>query len=102
MDLAANAESLGVRVLRAQTIAELRAALRQARDEAGPVLVHIETDPMIPAPDGEAWWDVPVAEVAELDSTRRARAAYERAKPDQRPFAGPEAPPAGTGLNDGE
>ena len=102
VDLAANAASLGVRVLRAQTIAELRAALRQARDEAGPVVVHIETDPMIPAPDSEAWWDVPVAEVAELDSTRRARAGYERAKPDQRPFVGPEAPPAGTGHDDGE
>jgi 3D-(3,5/4)-trihydroxycyclohexane-1,2-dione acylhydrolase (decyclizing) len=102
VDLAANAESLGVRVLRARTIAELRAALGQARDEAGPVLVHIETDPMIPAPDSEAWWDVPVAEVSELDSTRRARAAYDQAKPDQRPFVGPAAPPAGTGHDDGE
>ena len=102
VDLAANAESLGVRVLRARTIAELRAALGQARDEAGPVLVHIETDPMIPAPDSEAWWDVPVAEVSELDSTRRARAAYDQAKPDQRPFVGPAAPPAVTGHDDGE
>ncbi len=84
VDLAANAESLGVRVLRAQTIAELRAALAQASNEAGPVLVHIETDPMIPAPDSEAWWDVPVAEVSELDSTQRARNAYETAKADQR------------------
>ena len=77
----------GVRVLRAQTIAELRAALRQAKDEAGPVLVHIETDPMIPAPDSEAWWDVPVAEVAELESTRRARAAYERPSPLSGPLS---------------
>jgi 3D-(3,5/4)-trihydroxycyclohexane-1,2-dione acylhydrolase (decyclizing) len=90
VDLAANAESLGVRVLRAQTIAELRAALARAKDETGPVLVHIETDPMIPAPDSEAWWDVPVAEVSELAATRKARAAYEAAKPAQRPLAGPE------------
>jgi 3D-(3,5/4)-trihydroxycyclohexane-1,2-dione acylhydrolase (decyclizing) len=90
VDLAANAESLGVRVLRAQTIAELRAALARAKDETGPVLVHIETDPMIPAPDSEAWWDVPVAEVSELGSTRKARAAYETAKPAQRPLVGPE------------
>ena len=89
-------------MLRARTIAELRAALGQARDEAGPVLVHIETDPMIPAPDSGAWWDVPVAEVSELDSTRRARAAYDQAKPDQRPFVGPAAPPAVTGHDDGE
>ena len=90
VDLAANAESLGARVLRARTIAELKAALAQAKQEKGPVLVHIETDPMVPAPDSEAWWDVPVAEVSGLDATRRARGAYEAAKPAQRPFVGPE------------
>jgi 3D-(3,5/4)-trihydroxycyclohexane-1,2-dione acylhydrolase (decyclizing) len=92
VDLAANAESLGVRVLRATTIADLRDALRQAKADPGPVLVHIETDPMVPAPSSEAWWDVPVAEVSELDATRRARDAYEKAKPAQRPLIGPEAP----------
>jgi len=92
VDLAANAESLGVRVWRATTIADLRDALRQAKAEPGPVLVHIETDPMVPAPSSEAWWDVPVAEVSELDATRQARADYEKAKPAQRPLVGPEAP----------
>ena len=79
-------------MLRAETIAELRSALAQAKDEPGPVLVHIETDPMIPAPDSEAWWDVPVAEVSALEDTRRAREAYEKAKTAQRPFVGPEGP----------
>jgi 3D-(3,5/4)-trihydroxycyclohexane-1,2-dione acylhydrolase (decyclizing) len=92
VDLAANAESLGVRVLRATTIADLRDALRRAKAESGPVLVHIETDPMVPAPSSEAWWDVPVAEVSELAATRQARDAYEAAKPAQRPLVGPEAP----------
>jgi 3D-(3,5/4)-trihydroxycyclohexane-1,2-dione acylhydrolase (decyclizing) len=91
VDLAANAESLGVRVLRAGTIAELRAALARAKDEPGPVLVHIETDPTVPAPPSEAWWDVPVAEVAELEATRRARKDYEAARERQRPFLGPPA-----------
>lgn len=96
VDLAANAASLGVRVLRAETIPQLKAALAEAKEESGPVLVHIETDPMVPAPDGEAWWDVPVAEVSGLEDTRRAREAYERAKTAQRPFVGPETgPPAG-------
>ncbi len=96
VDLAANAASLGVRVLRAETIPQFKAALAEAKEETGPVLVHIETDPMIPAPDGEAWWDVPVAEVSGLDDTRRAREAYGKAKTGQRPFVGPETgPPAG-------
>jgi len=89
VDLAANAESLGVRVHRAETIAGLRAALEAARREPGPVLVHIETDPLVPAPGSEAWWDVPVAEVSELEPTREARKAYEAAKADQRPFLAP-------------
>jgi 3D-(3,5/4)-trihydroxycyclohexane-1,2-dione acylhydrolase (decyclizing) len=55
--------------------------------------VHIETDPMVPAPDSEAWWDVPVAEVSALEPTQRARDAYEKAKPAQRPFVGPEPGP---------
>jgi 3D-(3,5/4)-trihydroxycyclohexane-1,2-dione acylhydrolase (decyclizing) len=89
VDLAANAASLGVRALRAQTIGELRDALAEARRATGPVLVHIETDPLVPAPASEAWWDVPVAEVSGLDSTRQARAGYEAARKDQRPYLGP-------------
>jgi 3D-(3,5/4)-trihydroxycyclohexane-1,2-dione acylhydrolase (decyclizing) len=92
VDLAANAASLGVRVFRAETIAELKSGLAQAKDEPGPALVHIETDPLVPAPDSETWWDVPVAEVSTLEDTRRARAAYEKAKTAQRPFAGPQGP----------
>ncbi|HEU4913541.1 MAG TPA: 3D-(3,5/4)-trihydroxycyclohexane-1,2-dione acylhydrolase (decyclizing), partial [Actinomycetes bacterium] len=86
VDLAANAESLGVRVLRADGVDGLRAALADARDGDGPVLVHVETDPLVPAPDSGSWWDVPVAEVSPLESTTAARAAYERRKADQRPY----------------
>jgi 3D-(3,5/4)-trihydroxycyclohexane-1,2-dione acylhydrolase (decyclizing) len=91
VDLAANARSLGARVLRAQTIDEFRAALIQARQdpEPGPVVVHVETDPLVPAPDSQAWWDVPVAEVAELDATRQARKAYEASRAQQRQFLAP-------------
>jgi 3D-(3,5/4)-trihydroxycyclohexane-1,2-dione acylhydrolase (decyclizing) len=86
VDLAANAASLGVRVLRADGIEELRSALREAVHAPGPVLVHIETDPLVPAPDGESWWDVPVAEVAELVGTTQARKEYEAHKTAQRDY----------------
>jgi 3D-(3,5/4)-trihydroxycyclohexane-1,2-dione acylhydrolase (decyclizing) len=49
-------------------------------------MVHIETDPLLPAPPGGAWWDVPVAETAALASTRAARSLYETAKRKQRPY----------------
>jgi 3D-(3,5/4)-trihydroxycyclohexane-1,2-dione acylhydrolase (decyclizing) len=99
VDLAANAESLGVRVMRAQTIEEFRNALRQAKGEQGPVLVQVETDPLVPAPGSESWWDVPVAEVSNLDSTRKARRSYEVNKARQRNFlaagGSPESEPVG-------
>ncbi len=83
VDLAANAESLGVFVLRATTIDELVSALTVARSQARPALICIETDPGIAAPDSCSWWDVPVAEVSELASTVRARAGYEEERTRQ-------------------
>jgi 3D-(3,5/4)-trihydroxycyclohexane-1,2-dione acylhydrolase (decyclizing) len=90
VDLAGNAESLGARVLRARTVDELRHALRRAKEhDGGPVVVHVETDPSVPAPSSEAWWDVPVAEVSELPTTRAARAAYDEGKKRQRSHLAP-------------
>jgi 3D-(3,5/4)-trihydroxycyclohexane-1,2-dione acylhydrolase (decyclizing) len=86
VDLAANAASLGADVLRANGIDELRAALRTARDSGRTTVVHVETDPLAPVPSSEAWWDVPVAEVSGLESTREARARYDKDKRAQRPY----------------
>jgi 3D-(3,5/4)-trihydroxycyclohexane-1,2-dione acylhydrolase (decyclizing) len=88
VDLAANAESLGLRVLRATSIDELRAALEEARRDVGPVAVHIEVDRYAGVPSYEGWWDVPVAEVSEDDAVRGARAEYERARAAQRHYLG--------------
>ncbi len=84
VDLAANAESLGAHVIRCRTVADLTEGLKQARDADRLTVVHIETDPLAPVPGSESWWDVPVAEVSTLDSTRAARTAYEHAKRAQR------------------
>jgi 3D-(3,5/4)-trihydroxycyclohexane-1,2-dione acylhydrolase (decyclizing) len=89
VDLAANAESLGADVLRAATVAELRVALVKARAADRTTVVYVETDPLAPVPSSESWWDVPVAETSTLDSTTRARAAYEQAKHGQHPYLDP-------------
>ncbi|GAB7193020.1 3D-(3,5/4)-trihydroxycyclohexane-1,2-dione acylhydrolase (decyclizing) [Kineococcus sp. NUM-3379] len=86
VDLAANAASLGVRVLRARTRAELVAALREAKAAEVTTVVHVETDPRSEAPRGGGWWDVPVAEVSHVHSTREARAEYEKNRARQRPL----------------
>ena len=90
IDLAANAESLGARVLRARTIADVREALAEARAASGPVVVHVEVDRYEGVPSYDSWWDVPVAEVAADESVREARAEYERARRSQRQYV--EAP----------
>jgi 3D-(3,5/4)-trihydroxycyclohexane-1,2-dione acylhydrolase (decyclizing) len=55
--------------------------------------VCVETDPLVPAPDGAAWWDVAVAEVSTLDSVRAARKDYADAKRAQRTYLTPTAIP---------
>jgi 3D-(3,5/4)-trihydroxycyclohexane-1,2-dione acylhydrolase (decyclizing) len=86
LDLAANAESLGARVVRAKTISELREGLTAARGSDGPVVIHIEADRYLGVPSYESWWDVPVAEVSEEDGVRAARESYERAHEHQRHY----------------
>ena len=89
IDLAANAESLGADVIRVKTIDEFRTALDTARAATRTTAIHIETDPLAPVPSSESWWDVPVSEVAQLDSTRQARKTYEGHKAEQRPLLTP-------------
>jgi 3D-(3,5/4)-trihydroxycyclohexane-1,2-dione acylhydrolase (decyclizing) len=86
VDLAANAASLGARALYSSTIEEFESALREAVASEVTTVVQVETDPLVPAPSSEAWWDVPVAEVAALESTRVAREAYERDKTAQKTY----------------
>jgi 3D-(3,5/4)-trihydroxycyclohexane-1,2-dione acylhydrolase (decyclizing) len=86
LDLAANAESLGARVVRAKTVEDLREALAGARGADGPVVVYVEADRYRGVPSYETWWDVPVAEVSEEDAVRGAREAYDRAHEQQRQY----------------
>jgi 3D-(3,5/4)-trihydroxycyclohexane-1,2-dione acylhydrolase (decyclizing) len=86
LDLAANAESLGTRVVRARTVEELRDALAGARGADGPVVVYVEADRYRGVPSYESWWDVPVAEVSEEEGVREAREAYDRAHQQQRQY----------------
>jgi 3D-(3,5/4)-trihydroxycyclohexane-1,2-dione acylhydrolase (decyclizing) len=93
VDLAANAASLGADVIRVRTIEEFRDALARSRASARTTAIHIETDPLAPVPSSESWWDVPVSEVAQLDSTKQARKTYEARKAEQRPLLRPSDAP---------
>ena len=75
-------------------VAGLEKALAEAQAADATTVIHIETDPLVAAPDSPAWRDVPVAEVSTLESTRAARTAYETSKARQRAHLGPPDSPA--------
>ena len=72
----------------ATTIEEFAAALREAVAADVTTVVQVQTDPLAGAPSSESWWDVPVSEVSELDTTQAARAAYEQDKRQQQNYLG--------------
>ena len=89
VDLAANAASLGAEVIRVATAAEFTDAVKVAKANDHTTVIHVETDPLIPAPDSESWWDVPVSQASTLASTRAAYEKYAEWKRIQRPLLRP-------------
>jgi 3D-(3,5/4)-trihydroxycyclohexane-1,2-dione acylhydrolase (decyclizing) len=91
-DLAANARSYGLDVVEIRpgkaAIEQLAAAVKAAKASTASTLIHIDSDPLRYAPDGEGWWDVPVAQASELGGTRQARAEYIEQRERQRPLLG--------------
>jgi 3D-(3,5/4)-trihydroxycyclohexane-1,2-dione acylhydrolase (decyclizing) len=79
IDFAANAASLGAHAIRAATHEDLWKALEESRRQDRTTVIVVEVDGEERVPGYEAWWDVPVAEVSEMDTVRRARVEYERA-----------------------
>lgn len=92
VDLAANAASLGIDVITVEpapdVIARLSDAVAAAKASSSATLIHVNSDPLLFSPEGNGWWDVPVAEVATLESTQKARREYEEQRVAQRPLFG--------------
>ncbi|KJL24320.1 3D-(3,5/4)-trihydroxycyclohexane-1,2-dione hydrolase [Microbacterium azadirachtae] len=92
VDLAMNARSYGVDVIEiepgASAITDLKSAIAAAKASDRSTFIHINSDPLVYAPDGAGWWDVPVAQASTLESTRQARAEYQEQAAVQRPLLG--------------
>ncbi|MDR0432558.1 MAG: 3D-(3,5/4)-trihydroxycyclohexane-1,2-dione acylhydrolase (decyclizing), partial [Bifidobacteriaceae bacterium] len=69
VDIAANAASYGIRVLKVESIDGFRQALDKALASERSTMIHIQTALKGPNPPSDSWWDVPVAEVSRLAST---------------------------------
>jgi 3D-(3,5/4)-trihydroxycyclohexane-1,2-dione acylhydrolase (decyclizing) len=68
---------------------EFRDAVERVKTIPHTVAIHVETDPLAPVPSSGSWWDVPVSQVSELDSTQAAAKTYEGHKARQRPHLDP-------------
>ncbi|RLT39050.1 MAG: 3D-(3,5/4)-trihydroxycyclohexane-1,2-dione acylhydrolase (decyclizing) [Chloroflexi bacterium] len=88
IDLAQNAASLGAHVIRCQSVDEVVAALQTAKTIERTVVIHVTNDRYLGVPGYESWWDVPVAEVSELDSVNAAREEWEEMRTKERYFLG--------------
>ncbi|MGH3148744.1 MAG: 3D-(3,5/4)-trihydroxycyclohexane-1,2-dione acylhydrolase (decyclizing) [Rubrobacter sp.] len=86
VDLAANAESLGAHVIRATSAGGLTGALDQAKGVDRTVVIHIPVDRYEGVPDYESFWDVPVAEVSEMESVVSAREEYATNRDSERRY----------------
>ena len=83
VDLATNAESLGCHVIRCESVSDVVQALQDAKSIDRTTVIHVRNDRYLGVP-GYSWWDVPVAEVSELDSVNAAREEWEEKRTQER------------------
>ncbi|MEW6935724.1 3D-(3,5/4)-trihydroxycyclohexane-1,2-dione acylhydrolase (decyclizing) [Trueperella pyogenes] len=86
VDIAKNAESWGITVLRVSSIDEFKAAYRQATGMDSAVMIYIQTDLYGPNPPSSSYWDVPVAQVSRIESTEQAYREYRQGLKPQRHY----------------
>jgi 3D-(3,5/4)-trihydroxycyclohexane-1,2-dione acylhydrolase (decyclizing) len=84
LDLVAVANGLGAHACLAESAAEVRNALVDARHRQGPSVVVVPVDPYANLPPSEVWWDVAPAEVAEQEWVTERRRTYDEARGGQR------------------
>lgn len=88
VDFATNAESLGAHAIRAVSRDDLERALEEARRMDRTTVIVAEVDKEIRVPGYESRWDVPVAEVSEVEAVRNARKEYAKTLMKERYFFG--------------
>ncbi len=84
IDFVASAASLGAYATRAVSRDDLWTALEEARHQDRTTVIVVEVDIEERVPAYGAWWDVPIAEVAEMEPVQRARTAYEEERKKER------------------
>jgi 3D-(3,5/4)-trihydroxycyclohexane-1,2-dione acylhydrolase (decyclizing) len=91
VDLAMTARGLGAQVIECDTFSQFTDALTEAKGHDLTTVIYIRTDRYEGVPGYDSWWDVPVAEVSEMEDVRAARENWQRNRAKERDFL-PAAP----------
>jgi len=84
VDFAQNAESYGAKVWSADTAEGFQAAVDEAKAYDGTSVVYVRVDAQARFGGSGAWWEVPVSQVAEVETTNEAYAANAENRAKQR------------------
>jgi len=84
IDFVMHAKSQGAIAVKAASLAELEAALAEAKAAPRTTVIVIDTDPMMSTDAGGHWWEVAVPEVSVRPTVNAARQKYEAALAKQR------------------
>ena len=78
VNLAMNARGLGALVFECNSYDDFVAAFKESKKTDRTTVIHVRNDRYVGVPSYESWWDVPVAEVSEMEGVRAARKQWEK------------------------
>ncbi|MCP5524809.1 MAG: 3D-(3,5/4)-trihydroxycyclohexane-1,2-dione acylhydrolase (decyclizing) [Verrucomicrobiales bacterium] len=87
VDLAMNARGLGAEVIECHSYDDFTAALTRARKAEQTVVIHVRNDRYAGIGGYDSWWDVPPAEVSEMEAVREARKGWLEKRAQERYYA---------------
>lgn len=87
VNLAMNARGLGAEVIECTGYDDFTAALARAREAEQTVVIYIRNDRYAGVANYASWWDVPPAEVSEMEAVREARKGWLEKRARERYYA---------------
>jgi 3D-(3,5/4)-trihydroxycyclohexane-1,2-dione acylhydrolase (decyclizing) len=86
VDLAMNAKGLGAHVIECRTYDEFVAALKASQANKETTVICVPCDRYVGVGGYDTWWDVPPAEVSDMESVRESRKAWAAKRVEEKFF----------------
>ncbi|WP_102126336.1 3D-(3,5/4)-trihydroxycyclohexane-1,2-dione acylhydrolase (decyclizing) [Deinococcus planocerae] len=89
VDFVMHARGMGAQAVRAETLADLETALKNAGQQGGVQVIVVPVNLRERVPGFDSWWDVPIAQVSEQEQVQQTRKHYEEKVGAQRAYFAP-------------